>query len=87
MFEIKFEVNGRPVDAEHFGDAVGDAIEQAILRGVKNQITSKVGSVKCPDHGSAAKILAKGSDLSHLTLEVSGCCSKLIDEVKRKLAE
>ena len=58
-----------------------------MLRGVKNHITSKVGSVKCPDHGSEARILAKGTDLSHLTFEVSGCCSKLIDEVKRKLAE
>ena len=86
MFEVKFEINGKPVDANNIGDAIEDSIKQAMLRGVKNHITEKVGSVKCPDHGSGTHVLVKGSDLSHLSFEVTGCCSKLIDEVKRKLA-
>lgn len=81
MFEIKFEINGRRIDPKN----IGDVIEKATIEVVEKQITQSVGSVRCPEHGSGAKIIAKGRDISNLTITVSGCCQKLIDEVNKKL--
>lgn len=83
MLELYFELNGRRVDSRN----IGGAIEKATLQIVKEHITKKVGDARCPDHRSGAKIVAKGRDLSNLTFDVSGCCDKLIEEVKRKLSD
>jgi hypothetical protein len=82
MFKLHFELNGQRVDSR----TIGNAIHKAIIEKVTERITKAVGSVRCPDHGSAARIVAKGNDLSHLTFAVSGCCDKLISEVKARLS-
>lgn len=83
MFELHFELNGRRVDPKN----IGNAIEKAAFQIAKDVITKKVGSVRCSEHGSGAKIVAKGSELSNLTFNVSGCCDKLIEEIQRKLSD
>ncbi|TRZ76381.1 MAG: hypothetical protein D4R93_03385 [Deltaproteobacteria bacterium] len=82
MFELTFEVNGKRVDPSH----IGDVIEKAMLQKVTDHITQRVGSVTCPEHGSSARITAKGSSISDLSFTVSGCCQKLIDAVQSKLS-
>lgn len=81
MFEIKFEINGRRVDSK----TIGDVLEKATLEVVEKHITQSVGSVRCPEHGTGAKVIAKGRNISNLTFTVSGCCQKLVDEVNKKL--
>lgn len=81
MIDISFEINGKKVSPRN----TGDALESAVLQSIKDSITKSVGLVRCPEHGSKPSIQAKGRSLDSLTFEVSGCCSKLIDEVKRKL--
>jgi hypothetical protein len=73
MFQIKVEVPSR------------NEIEKALVANLKNHITKKVGAIRCPDHGQEAEIVVKGNDFSNITFDISGCCSKLIDEVKRKI--
>jgi len=81
MFEIKFEINGRRIDPKN----ISDVLEKATLEVIEKHITKSVGSVRCPEHGSGAKIVAKGRDISNLSFTVAGCCQKLIDEVNKKL--
>jgi len=81
MFELRFELNGKRVDPKN----VGDALESAVLDHIRETITKQVGSVRCPEHHSAAKIIAKGNNLSNLSFNISGCCQKLIDAVQAKL--
>ena len=54
-------------------NAVQKAATAAIIERVKN--------VRCPEHGQYAKIVAKGSD----KFEVSGCCDRLIADVRARL--
>ena len=81
MIDIKFEIGGRRVDPRN----TRDALEGAMLSAVQDGLRKKVGSCRCPDHGQAPKLLGKGRSLDKLNFEVTGCCEKVIEEVKRKL--
>ena len=81
MIDIKFEINGRKVDPRNIGDALEGAMLSAISEGLKK----KVGSVCCPVHGQSPKLTGKGRSLDKLNFEVSGCCDKVIEDVKTKL--
>ena len=81
MVEISFEINGRKVRPNQ----IGEALTKAVLGKVQERIKKTVGSARCPEHGSTAKITCKGRSADQLSFEVSGCCQKLIDSVKAKL--
>lgn len=83
MFDISFEVNGKKVNPNN----MGDAIEAAVLSSVSDSIKESVGSIRCPEHGESPKIKVIGSDLDNLSLEVSGCCETLVEQVKNELEE
>jgi hypothetical protein len=81
MVEISFEINGRKVSPNQ----IGDALTKAVLGKVQEHIQKTVGSTRCPEHGSTTKIKCKGRSADQLSFDVSGCCQKLIDNVKEKL--
>jgi hypothetical protein len=60
-------------------------LEKAIMQTAAESITEKVRSIRCPEHGQHAKIVARGRSSKNLTFDVSGCCEKLISEVQAKL--
>lgn len=82
MIDIHFEINGRRVNPNQ----IGNALEQAVFKTVSDSIRQKVGQARCPEHGSAPSIVMRGRDLNSLQATVSGCCDKLIEAVKAKLA-
>lgn len=82
MIDISFELNGRKVSPNN----LGNALEAAMLNSVKDSISKSVGSIRCSEHGERPKIKAKGRSIDSLSLEVTGCCDSLIDQVKKKLA-
>ena len=59
--------------------------EKAILKAAAEAIVKRVENVRCPEHGQHAHIVATGSNTTNLDFKVSGCCEKLIDDVKGKL--
>ncbi len=81
MIDIRFEINGRRIEPRN----MGDALEAAMLAAVDKGIRQKVGSCRCPVHGQAPKLVGKGRGFDKISFEVSGCCEKLIEDVKRKL--
>lgn len=78
---VKFEIDGRKVSSDQFGDA----LTKAALEKAQEHIKKVVGSARCPEHGATAKITFKGRTAGNLSYHVSGCCQKLIDNVKAKL--
>lgn len=82
MIDVRFEINGRRVDPRN----IGNILEAAVLKAAASEIQKKVGSCRCPEHGKAPEMVGKGRNLDKLNFEVSGCCDKLIEEVKRKLS-
>jgi hypothetical protein len=81
MIDISFEIGGRKVSASQFGNA----LEQAVLQQVTENIKNSLSSVRCKEHGQRPKIKVKGQKIDNLTFEVEGCCQVLIDEALRKL--
>ena len=81
MLDISFELNGRKVSPNN----IGNALEAAMLNSVKDSIGKSVGSIRCSEHGQRPKITAKGRSIDSLSLEVTGCCDALIEQVKKKI--
>ena len=81
MFEISFQIGGKKVNPNN----IGNALEKAMLEGVKESVTRSASSIRCPKHGSYAKVTAVGSSFDNLSMKITGCCDKLIDTVKLKL--
>jgi hypothetical protein len=78
---ISFEINGKKVDPNNFGDA----LEQAVFESAKQSIMKRVGSARCPQHGQQATIVFTGITSDKMNFNVSGCCQGLVDDVKAKL--
>ena len=81
MIDISFEINGRKVNPNSFGDA----IEKAIINSILDSIKSSVQNIKCSEHGESPSIKVSGKNIDNLSMEVSGCCETLIKQVSRKL--
>ena len=77
MFEISFEINGREVSPQQIGTEIG----RATLQSIKDFMVKSVGSIRCPEHGEAAKIVCRGGRLDALAFEILGCCNTLVESV------
>ena len=83
MLTIEFEING-----EKFGiKEVKDPAQREILLSAYSHIVSRLAKVTCPVHGEAPKVTAKGDSAENLTLEVSGCCDRLVDIANVRLSD
>ena len=81
MIDISFEINGKKVNPNSFGNA----IEQAMLSEITNSVNKSLYSVSCPTHHQKPKVLIKGKNLNNLSFEISGCCDELIQKSVAKL--
>ena len=72
-----------------FDGRAGDPnkIDEATRKKIAEFIDRRVGDFRCPDHDKAPTIVVKGDDLENMAFEVTGCCNKLIQMTKEKLAE
>jgi len=77
-----FEVNGEAIDPTNIKDA--EIAKQ--LDAIVESVVDKVGDLKCPEHSEAPRFICSGPDFDDLTLEVQGCCDKLVDIVKAVLS-
>jgi hypothetical protein len=83
MFELdfSFEVNGKKVSPDQFGNE----FEKAVLMEITDTIKSKLESVICEEHQQRPKIKIVGSGSDEIQFEINGCCQKLIDDATAKL--
>ena len=77
-----FEVNGEPIDPTKIKDTkIAKQLESIV-----ESVVDKVGDLQCPEHSEAPRFICSGPDFDDLTLEVQGCCDKLVDIVKAVLS-
>jgi hypothetical protein len=63
---------------------------QAPLAGLeefKRATARKLESVRCPDHRQPPRLKFHGHTLREVSVQMSGCCSKLIEIANRAIAE
>jgi len=77
-----FEINGEQINPGEIKDSEITLKIEAIVESV----AGKVGGISCPDHMEAPRFICSGPDFDNLSLEVLGCCDKLVDIVKGGLA-
>jgi hypothetical protein len=82
LIDISFEINGRKVSP----NKVGDVLEKAALENIQSSIKKAVGSLRCPMHNRAPRIVAKGRSIDKLNFEVYSCCEELVDKISKKLS-
>lgn len=59
-----------------------DAVED-----FKKRTEHKLRDVRCPDHHQAPRLKFRGSTLRDVTIQMSGCCDKLIALANRAIAD
>ena len=52
----------------------------------KAQTEQKIRELRCPRHNQAPRLLFHGSTLRDITIQLSGCCEKLIEIANQKIA-
>ena len=53
----------------------------------KENTARKLEAVRCPDHRQPPRLKFQGATLRDVTIQMSGCCSKLLDLANRAIAE
>ena len=82
--EIAFalEIGGEQINPGEIKDPeVAKKIEAIV-----ESVAGKVGGIKCPDHMEPPRFICSGPSFDDLSLEVEGCCDKLVDIVKGGLS-
>jgi hypothetical protein len=53
----------------------------------KHNTGLKLRGLRCPDHGQAPRLRFRGTTLRDITIQMSGCCGKLIEMANKAIAE
>lgn len=78
-----FEINGEPIDPREIDDPEIASKVQAVVESV----SGKVGGLRCPQHSESPRFICSGPDFDNLSLQVLGCCDRLVELVKGLLQD
>jgi len=53
----------------------------------KQNTARKLEAVRCPDHRQPPRLKFQGATLRDVTVQMSGCCAKLLDIANKAIAE
>jgi hypothetical protein len=53
----------------------------------KENTARKLEAVRCPDHRQPPRIQFRGSSLRDVTIQMSGCCAKLLELANKAIAD
>jgi len=53
----------------------------------KENTARKLEAARCPDHRQPPRLKFSGTPLRDVTIQMSGCCSKLLDLANRAIAD
>jgi hypothetical protein len=56
------------------------------LQEFKEETARKLRDLRCPDHRQAPRLRFHGASLREVTIQMSGCCQKLIALANQKIA-
>ena len=57
------------------------------IEAFKRRTEGKLSGLRCPDHGREPRLRFHGSSLRDVTVQMSGCCQKLIALANQRIAE
>lgn len=83
MLEIPFafEIGGKSI---HPADLENEQDKQQ-LQTIVNSVIDRVEDMRCEEHKETPRFLLYGDTIDDLSLEVHGCCEKLVEQVNARL--
>jgi hypothetical protein len=72
---VTYALEGRPVTSEEFFDVIAGGGRQLAIQ----QMTAKIESVTCTQHGETAVVTEVDQSPEGFGFTISGCCDELID--------
>ncbi len=81
MLDISFEVNGRQIHLE----TMNSGLQKSILSTIRDALGERVGDICCESHSRHPKIICQGPSVVELSLQVQGCCDRIIYQVESRL--
>ena len=72
---VTYALEGRPVTSEEFFDVIAGGGRQLAIQ----QMTAKIESVTCTQHGDSAVVTEVDQSPEGFGFTISGCCDELID--------
>jgi hypothetical protein len=61
-------------------------VSQGPVEEFKEHTARKLREVRCPDHRQAPRLRFHGASLREISIQLSGCCEKLIAIANEKIA-
>jgi hypothetical protein len=61
--------------------------KETSVREFKENTERKLNGLRCPDHDRAPRLQFHGTTLRDITIQLSGCCGKLIEMANKAIAE
>jgi len=72
---VTYALEGRAVTSDEFFDVIAGGGRQLAIQ----QMTAKIESVTCPQHGEAAVVTEVDQSPEGIAFTISGCCDELVD--------
>ncbi len=79
--KITVRVDGREASPDHLGNAV----EDAIVTKVKEQMTQKLSNLRCPEHDQVPTLEFEGSSMKGMKIRIRACCDYMRQEAEQAL--
>lgn len=84
MIRVSYEVNGRRFSNPR---NAAEALTQALMREVGEEVAREIGSVRCPRHGTTPEARIVSSGRETMEIHLSGCCDELVDAARGRLRQ
>ena len=81
MVDISFEIKGITVTPAE----MKDVLDVMFMEHLHDEISNRIGSMRCQKHGLEPRVTVKGQSLDDLIYEVTGCCDDLVNEARKKI--
>jgi hypothetical protein len=78
-----FLINGKEINPA----SAESPEQQDMMERVMETISARMEGVTCPDHNEAPRFLCSGESIDDLSIQIHGCCEKLVDMAERRMTE
>lgn len=76
-----FVINGVEINPEN----AENPEQQDMMERVMEAIAAQMEGVSCPEHKEAPRFLCSGETIDDISVQVHGCCEKLIEEATQRM--
>lgn len=78
-----FLIDGREIDPAN----AETPEQQDMMERIMETISARMDGITCPDHQETPRFLCSGETIDDLSIQVHGCCEKLVELATQRMSE